>query len=77
MSLHAQKIELAQMIFNVQNKQTIAKIKTLIRKEEPDLWDELPDEIKADVEEAIRELDAGKGIPHEKVMKKYSKWLKK
>jgi len=45
--------------------------------EEGDLWDELPDEVKADVEIAIHELESGKGISHHKMMKKHAKWLKK
>jgi len=42
-----------------------------------DWWDELPAEVQASVEKALKEADAGKGIPHEEVMKKYSKWFRK
>ena len=77
MNIHAQKIELAQQIFNIQKKGTLNKLISLLKSEEPDLWDELPDNIKIDAEIAMQELDLGKGIPHETVMKKYSKWLRK
>ena len=40
-----------------------------------DWWDKLPKKVQAEIDEAIAELDAGKGIPHETVMKKYSKWF--
>ena len=42
-----------------------------------DFWDELPDEIKADIDEAIKQADAGQLLSHEEVMEKYKKWLTK
>ena len=42
-----------------------------------DWWDEMSDEERASVEEGIKQLENGEGIPHEEVMKKYSKWLTK
>ena len=42
-----------------------------------DWWDEMPDNVKADIEEAIRQADRGETIPHEDVKKKYSKWFTK
>ncbi len=44
---------------------------------EEDWWDELPAEVQKSVLKAEKELKDGKGIPHEVVMKKYSKWLTK
>ena len=44
-------------------------------KQEEDWWDELPAEVQAEIDEALTELDQGKGIPHETVMKKYKKWF--
>ena len=42
-----------------------------------DFWDELPDNVKADIDEAIKQADAGELLSHEEVMKKYKKWLTK
>jgi len=42
-----------------------------------DFWDELPNAVKADIDEAIKQADAGKLLSHEEVMKKYKKWLTK
>jgi predicted transcriptional regulator len=42
-----------------------------------DLWNEIPEEIKEEVEAAMAELNAGKGVSHKKVMQNYTKWLKK
>ena len=42
-----------------------------------DFWDELPDNVKVDIDEAIRQADAGELYSHEEVMVKYKKWLTK
>ena len=44
---------------------------------EDDWWDDLPLSVKKSILKAEKELKEGKGIPHEVVMKKYSKWLTK
>ena len=36
--------------------------------EDADWWKNMPDDVKAEVEEAIKEADEGKGIPHEEAM---------
>jgi hypothetical protein len=77
MSLYAEKVKLTQMILNIESKGLIEKIKKLIKTEQADLWDELHDEVKAEVELAVKELDNGGGIPNEQVMKRHEKWLKK
>lgn len=42
---------------------------------ENDWWDDLPKDVQDSIDKAIAELDAGKGTPHEVVMKKYKKWF--
>jgi hypothetical protein len=37
--------------------------------EDADWWKAMPDDVKAEVEEAIKEADEDKGIPHEEAMK--------
>lgn len=44
-------------------------------KQENDWWDQLPGKVKSEIDEALAELDKGKGIPHEAVLKKYSQWF--
>ncbi len=41
---------------------------------EDDWWNNMPDEIKTQVEEAIGQADRGEGIPHEEAMKKIKEW---
>ena len=48
-----------------------------VDQEEEDWWDELPREVKASLEKALKESEEGKGIPHEQMLEKYSKWFKK
>ena len=45
--------------------------------QQEDIWDELPDQVKADVEEALKQSAKGDGRPHSEVKKKYDKWLTK
>jgi predicted transcriptional regulator len=45
--------------------------------QEDDWWDKLPKKVQAEIDEALADLDKGNGIPHEEVMKKYSKWFPK
>lgn len=44
---------------------------------EKEWWDDLPKEVQKSVLRAEKELKEGKVVPHEVVMKKYSKWLTK
>ena len=37
----------------------------------------MPDEVRKSVERGLAQSKKGLGKPHEEVMKKYSKWLKK
>jgi predicted transcriptional regulator len=45
------------------------------KQDQYDFWNELPDEVKIEIDEAIRQADAGELISHEEVMKKYQKWI--
>ena len=48
-----------------------------VDQEEEDWWDELPREVQASLERALKQSEEGKGIPHEQMMEKYGKWFKK
>jgi hypothetical protein len=77
MDLAEEKIKLARVILSVESKQLIAKIKSLIKNEAGDLWDELHEDVKADVLEAEKQLERGEGVSHSMVMERYEKWVKK
>jgi len=42
---------------------------------EKDWWDDLSDDAKQSIERGLQDIENGKITPHEKVMKKYKKWL--
>ncbi len=44
---------------------------------ESDWWNDLPVEVQKSILKAEKEVRQGKVVPHEIVMKKYSKWLTK
>ena len=44
---------------------------------EQDWWDEISTEEKSSIDRGLRQLEQGKGIPHEEVIKKHAKWFTK
>ena len=44
---------------------------------EDDWWDSMPDEVKADIEIAIKQADKGEVFTHEEVKKKHTQWFTK
>ncbi len=45
--------------------------------QQSDWWDDLPENVKEEIDSAIQDLDQGKGIPHEKMQEMYPQWFKK
>jgi len=41
-----------------------------------DWWDTLPEDVQAEIDKSIEQLDKGEGIPHEKVKEMYPQWFK-
>ena len=64
---------------DVADEDAIKRINSFIQidKEQNDEFDDLTNEQERMLNEAIEEADKGLGIPHDEVMKKYAKWLKK
>lgn len=77
MSFQKDRLKISEAILAIEDASLLDKIKQLIKTEQIDLWDELPDAIKTEVDLAIEELDQGKGIPHKEAMKPFDKWIKK
>jgi len=42
-----------------------------------DWWDEISDGERTSINRGLRQLEEGKGIPHEQVVKQYAKWFVK
>ena len=45
-----------------------------VRSEESNWWEQISTEERAEIEHGLSQLDKGEYIPHEQVMKKYSRW---
>ena len=71
MNIQAEKIELIQILLQTNSEDIIKKVKTLLKKEQKDWWDETSEAERRSIEKGLAQLDRGEGIPHEKVMKKY------
>ncbi|MES2701907.1 MAG: hypothetical protein V4649_04665 [Bacteroidota bacterium] len=44
---------------------------------EADWWDSMPDNIKAEVEESLKQAERGETLTHEQVKKKFPQWFTK
>ena len=64
-------------ILNPRQKRTVLSVAKSFAEGQKDWWDEISEEQQKAIDEALVEMKAGKLTPHEEVMKKYSKWLRK
>lgn len=74
MSTAELKSNLYKLIESINDSKTLNAIYALITskaKEKTDGWDALTKQQQKEIEDAIRSLENGEGIPHEKVMAKY------
>jgi len=62
---------------NVKQKKTILTVVKTFMEEKRDWWDEISGEQQKAIDKSLAEMKAGKLTPHDEVMKKYKKWLKK
>ncbi|NIJ55348.1 hypothetical protein [Dyadobacter arcticus] len=76
MDIQTEKIELAKRLLDTDNESIIDAIKLIFETvDETGNWNDLPEKVISDVEESIRQVDAGKGIPHNIARETYKKWL--
>ena len=72
MSTTELKYNLFKVIDSINDNKALKDIYSFItKKTDADFWDALTLEQKEEINAALKELDAGLGIPHEKVMAKY------
>ena len=78
MSISTIKLDLAKKIIATDDRGIINHIKAIFDTHPKTNWfEELPDDVRASVEQGIKEADRGEGTPHAVVMKRVKKWLKK
>lgn len=64
------KQDLKDWIDQLENQAYLVTLQSLKnRSTDGDFWDDLPEEAKQSIERGKKQLDEGKGIPHEQVMK--------
>ncbi|MCB0395820.1 MAG: hypothetical protein KDD36_04150 [Flavobacteriales bacterium] len=72
MSTAELKSNLCRLIDGISDHSVLSALYAiLLRVPAQDGWDTLEDEQKAEIEEAMGQLDNGEGIPHEKVFSKF------
>jgi len=72
MSTTELKYSLFRAIDSINDSKTLKDIYSFIsKKTKTDFWESLTKAQKDEIEKALKELDSGAGIPHEKVMAKY------
>lgn len=72
MDIQTTKIELVKAILNIEDKALIDKLSRLLKKETPDIWDELTSDQQREIKKGIDELDRGKRISYEDFKRKIS-----
>lgn len=74
--IRTEKLALIHDILAVEDKKLLALVRRLLESAlksgtgmpASDFWSDLPEQQKADILEAIRQVDAGEAIPHASVM---------
>jgi hypothetical protein len=69
MNLQAEKIELAKMLLDTEDKKLIQQIRDLFKSKSKDFWEELPAHVKQGVERSRKQAAEGQLIPFEQILK--------
>jgi transcription elongation factor GreA-like protein len=77
MSTSELKLNLHNLIEGIENESLLNAIYVLITqkkvKEKTEVWADLPEEVRKDIDEALLESERGEGIPHSEVIKTIKK----
>ncbi len=76
---HKVKSDLYALIEQTNDMKVLEAIRVLLQKniQDHDFWDQLTDFQKESIEKGLTQIEQGKTIAHEEVMKQYEKWLTK
>ena len=72
MDLETSKIELVKMILNINSDEFIKKVTEFIANEKADFWNELSKSEQKEIKKGIEQLNKGKRVSLDDVMKKIS-----
>ena len=59
-------------LLDTDDESVIQQVKDVFETHEKDFWNDLPEHVKAGIDRAKKQADAGLLTPHEEVMKKYA-----
>ncbi len=74
MNIQAEKLNIIQQLLGVQDETLLSALKNLLdfagrnHGKVPDRYADLPANVRKSIEVSIRQLEAGQGVPHQKVM---------
>lgn len=75
--LHTIRKKVKEHIDNA-NEPTLKNVQSLLDANKKGDWmNELPESAIMEIDKALNDLDAGKGIPHAEIAKKYPQWFMK
>lgn len=69
--------ELAKRILETKDKQILNYIQAIFDTNSACVEDKMPEYVRKSIARGLKDADEGRVTPHETVMKKYKKWLKK
>lgn len=75
MDIQAEKLQLVKRLLDTDDELVLQEVKNVFESYQKDFWNDLPDHVKASIERAKKQAEAGLLTPHEEVMKKYAKYL--
>lgn len=75
MDIQTEKIALVKRLLDTDDESILNQVKEVFENNEKDFWNDLPDHVKAGIDRARKQADAGLLTPHDEVMKKYAKYL--
>jgi hypothetical protein len=62
------KYKIVEKIIQSNDDKILNQVKALLNVPEPDFWDDIPENVQKEINEAKAQLDRGEGIPHSQVM---------
>jgi len=72
MDIQAEKLKLIELLLHTNNPSIIKRVKSIFQSEETqDIWEELTDEQKSEIEESLKEVKDGLTIPFEAFLAKH------
>jgi len=70
--IQAEKLKLIELLLNTNNPSIIERIRSILQTQEAnDIWEEITDEQKDEIENALKEVKEGKLMPFKQLLEKH------